>query len=333
MVTAPKSHRMTKTLAITLITNALLSVGICMSKAQATWPEKPVRLVVSYSPGGSTDVIARILGKTLQAQWGQSVVVENRPGANSIIAANVVAKASADGYTLLVSGDNTWVMNQFLYDKLPYHPVDDFAPVAKIAYGPLVLIASPKGPSSFAELVARARATPGELSYAYGALSPQVAGELLKTAIGADMRGIAYKGSAGVLQGLLAADVDFGVDTITAAREYLQTGRLRLLATLGDTPLAGLPPAPVAATELGHANLAEAAFWIGITAPRGTPPAVIARLNEAIATAVQSPPYQEAIATASLVSDYLPAVAFEQFIATQARTWGAVIATAGIKIQ
>jgi len=306
---------------LTLAASVLTFACTAFTPAHAAWPDKPVRLVVSYAPGGSTDVIARILGKTLQDALGQPVVVENRPGANSLIAANAVARAPADGYN----------------EKLPYHPVDDFEPVAKIAYGPLVLIASPKGPANFAELVEQARtglgSPAGELTYAYGAMSPQVAGELLKTALKADMQGIAYKGSAGVLQGLLASDVDFGVDTIAAGREYIQSGRLRLLATLGEVVLPGLPDAPVAARELGHPTLADAAFWIGITAPRGTPRAVIARLNEAIALAVQSEQYKDAIATAGLVSDYLPAAKFAQFMAEQSQLWGVVIPAAGIKIQ
>jgi len=316
-----------------ILASALAFACAVVTTSHAAWPEKPLRLVVSYAPGGSTDVIARILGRALQDELGQPVVIENRPGANSIIAASAVARAPADGYTLLVSGDNTWVMNQFLYEKLPYRPFDDFGPVAKIAYGPLVLIASPKGPASFAELVTRARQTPGGLTYAYGAISPQVAGELFKSAVNADMQGIAYKGSSGVLQGLLASDVDFGVDTIAAARDYIQSGRLRLLATLGDVVLPGLPDAPVAARELGQANLNDAAFWIGISAPRATPADVIARLNEAIARAVRSETYLTAIASAGLVSDYLPPERFAQFLQEQSQLWGAVIAAAGINIQ
>jgi len=319
-------------LCAALVISAVTVVAVPAS-AQTAWPSRPIRLVVPYSPGGSTDVIARILGKQLQDTLGSPVIVENRPGANSIIGANAVAKAPADGHTLLVSGDSTWVMNQYLYDKLPYSPLTEFEPVAKIAFGPMILIASPKGPNSFAELMAQARTNPDALTYSYGAITSQLAGELLKSALKADLRGVAYKGSAGVLQGLLSSDVDFGVDMIAGAKDYIRTGRLRLLANLGTTPIPGFPNVPVAAIETGYGSLANATYWIGITAPRGTPTAVIERLDQAIAVAIRSSEYLDALAAAGLISDYLPAAQFRQFMLDQAQLWGEVIPAAGIKIQ
>lgn len=315
----------------TILLSATLSFAFS-SHAAEPYPNKPIRLVVPFGAGGSTDVVARVLGRKMSEELGQAVIVDNKAGANTIIGADAVAKSPPDGYTLLVSIDNTWSMNQFLYDKLPYDPVNDFQAVAKVAIIPILLISSEKGPHNFAELLSRARKDPANMSYGYGAITSQLSGEILKTVLNAPMQGIAYKGSAGVLQGLLSNDVDFGIDTIAAERAHIAAGKFKLIANMGKIPVPGFPDVPSVASETGDHSI-DAAFWLGITAPRKTPAAVIDRLNKAIVAASHSPEYHEAMNAAGLIPDYLPAQAFEKFMAAETTKWGKIITAAGIKIQ
>jgi tripartite-type tricarboxylate transporter receptor subunit TctC len=189
---------------------------LAQAQGPRDFPDRPIRLVVPFPAGGPTDLLARLVGQRMGQAMRQTIVVDNKPGANTIIGADAVAKAPADGYTLLMAIDSTLVMNQYLYAKLPYDPIRDFEPIGKVATTPLVIVTHQTGPQSMQALVAQAKADPSALSYGFGTFTSQLSGELLKRTLGKEVVSVPYKGSAGTTQGLLSKDVTFTIDGITA---------------------------------------------------------------------------------------------------------------------
>jgi tripartite-type tricarboxylate transporter receptor subunit TctC len=259
--------------------------------AQA-WPSKPIRLVVGFPPGGGNDIIARLVGAQMQETWGQPVVVENRPGAASIIAAELVAKATPDGYTLLVNATGGMSINPVLYAKLPYDPLRDFEPIGMVGVFPLVLVVHPSVPArSVRELIAYARKNPGKLNYSAGSTSFQVATEMFKQMTGTDIRHIPYKGSAASINAVLAGDVQLTIVDTPPLAGHLQSDRLRALAVTSAKRAAGLPDLPTLA-ETGVPGY-DMSLWIGLFAPAGTPRDIVAKLSAEIARIVQLPDVRE----------------------------------------
>jgi len=301
--------------------------------AAGAYPTKPIRIVVPFPAGGPSDVLARLIGQKLTARWGQPVLVDNRPGANAVIAAELVAKAPPDGHTLLLTTDNALVMNQYLYTKLPYDPIRDFEPVAKIAIAPLlIMVPADGGPKDLRGLLDRAKAQPGAVNFGYGTLTSQLVGELIKTTTGSQIVPVAYKGSAGVVQGLLSKDVDFIVDALTAGLPHVQSGRFRALATVGTRPIPALPGLPTFAKETGRSDV-DVSVWLGVVAPRGTPPRVITALSEEIGRVLVLPETTEKLETSGLLADMLQPTPFKEFIRTESARWRPVIEQANIKLQ
>jgi len=257
--------------------------------AQAqTWPAKPIRLVVGFPPGGGNDIIARLLGAKMQETWSEAVIVENRPGAASIIAAELVAKSPADGYTLLVNATGGMSLNPILYPKLPYDPLKDFEPISMVGVFPLVLVVNPSVPArSVRELVAYARKNPGKLNYSAGSTSFQVATEMFKQMTGTDIRHIPYKGSAASINAVLAGDVQLTIVDTPPLAGHLQSDRLRALAVTSAKRAPGLPDLPTLA-EAGVPGY-DMSLWIGLFAPAGTPRPVVAKLSAEVARIVRLP--------------------------------------------
>ncbi len=194
----------------------LAAAGHVYAQGAASYPSKPGRITVPFPSGGPSDVQARVIGQKLSDTWGQAVIVDNRPGANTIIGAEAVAKAAPDGHTLLLAIDSTLVMNQSLYSKLPYDPIKDFVPITLTAWASLILVAdAATGPKSVKDLIAQAKANPGRLNFGAGTITTQLGGEMLKSAAGIDMVFVPYKGSPGTVQGLLSGDVNIIMDAET----------------------------------------------------------------------------------------------------------------------
>ncbi|MBI4204799.1 MAG: tripartite tricarboxylate transporter substrate binding protein, partial [Betaproteobacteria bacterium] len=251
------------------------------SSGQA-YPAKPVRMIVPYSPGGPADIYARFLGPRLQEALGQSFVVENRPGAGSIIGTDVVAKSAPDGYTLLVMS-NTHTVNESLIPKKPFALMKDFAPVAPINYSDLLLVVHPSLPAkSVKELVALAKAKPRGLNYASsGNGTPyHMAGELFKALAGVDIVHVPHKGSAEARTSVMSGQVEMMIDAITTMAPIAKSGRVRALGTTGQKRAAVLPDVPTIA-EAGVKGY-ETTIWIGIMAPAATPNPVIDLINAAV---------------------------------------------------
>jgi tripartite-type tricarboxylate transporter receptor subunit TctC len=274
----------------------LLAASIFVWPAEsiaADYPEKPLRLIVPFPPGGAADILARGLGPKLGAELGQHIVVDNRPGANGVIGFDVVAKAAPDGYTLLMGFTTGVAVNPLLVAKASYDPVRDFAGVSMLARTPMVLIANPAfQANSVQELIVLAKTTPGKISYGSpGTGNPNhLAGELFKSTAGIDLVHIPYKGAALVITDVIAGHVPIAFVTLAAGLPQVRTGKLKALAVTGDKRASAAPGIPTMA-EAGLPGL-ELSEWFGILVPAGTPKPVISRLNQAIVKAVQSPEVQ-----------------------------------------
>jgi tripartite-type tricarboxylate transporter receptor subunit TctC len=320
-----------KSLASILALAFLNAIGLGNATAQ-TYPSKPIRIVVPFPAGGPTDVLSRIIGQKMSDNWGQQVLVDNRPGANTIIGAEAVAKAVPDGYTLLMAIDSTLVMNQSLYSKLPYDPIKDFAPVTLTVWSHLILVTDAStGPKSVAELVQMARANPGKVNFGAGTITTQLAGEMFKKAAGLDATFVPYKGSPGTVQGLLSGDVTFIVDGVTSSVPHIKSGKFRVLATTGSRPIAALPGLPTLAAEAGLPGF-DVVIWQGLVAPAGTSSDIIAKLNQEILRIYALADVKERIAAAGLDPVTSTPAEFTAFIRSESERWSKVIKETGIRL-
>ena len=278
---------------IGLLVAAVLTIVATTTLAQ-TWPNKPVRIIVPYPPGGVGDTFTRSLAQQLSERLGQPVLIENKPGASQIIGAELAAKAAPDGYTLFLGSVTSLAINVRSQKKLSYDPVRDFAPVSLCFASPLYLVVNPALPaSSVAELIALARAKPGQLTFASvgqgGSL--HLAGELFKSMTGVDMTHIPYKGSAPALADVMGGQVSMIFDVGVSALPQVRAGKLRALAITAGRRSEGTPEYPTIA-EAGVPGY-EASIWFGIVAPAGTPAPVVARLSREIAQIVRTPAIRE----------------------------------------
>ena len=283
-------------------TLALLALAATSAFAQ-TYPAKPIHLVVPFSPGGASDLTARTIAQKMSEGLGQSVVVDNKPGANGVVGIDIAAKAAPDGYTLLLTDRGSLTVNPWLYQKLPYDPIKDFAYVGIITDGPYVLVANPKlGVSTVKELVALSKAKPGTLSYAsYGVGSmAQLNLEAFNQKMGTDMLHVPYKGAGPAAQAAVAGEVGVTIATVPAGQGFIKDGRLRALAVGGEKRFAVLPDVPTM-TEAGAANDILVPTYFALLAPAGTPPAIIARLNAEMKNALADPQVVDRLAGAGLV--------------------------------
>jgi tripartite-type tricarboxylate transporter receptor subunit TctC len=260
----------------------LFSVLLSLScfAAQA-WPTKPVRIVVAYPPGGGIDVLARQLAEKLTPAWGQPVLVENRPGANTIVATDAVAKSAADGHSILLTTDATFSINPHLYAKLPYDAQRDFAPVTMLVLLQQLLVAHPSLPANtLEELIKLARAKPGSINYAsYGSGSqPHLAGEMLKNKAGINLVHVPYKGISLAVPAVIAGEVQLTFAGIATSMPQLKSGRIKAIAIGGAVRSPLLPQVPTF-TELGYPEV-ETHAWFGLFVPAGSPAAAVTRIHE-----------------------------------------------------
>jgi tripartite-type tricarboxylate transporter receptor subunit TctC len=267
---------------------------LCAAAAGAlaqVYPSKSIRIVVGFPPGGGNDIIARMVGAKMQESWGQPVVIDNKPGANSIIASEFVAKSAPDGYTLLVNATGGMSVNPVLYAKLPYDPLRDFVPISMVGSFPLVLVVNPAVPAnSVSELIAYAKANPGKLNYSAGSTAFQVASEMFKQMTGTDIKHIPYKGSVQSISAVMAGDVQMTIVDSPPLVPQLKSGRVRALAVTTAKRAAALPDLPTIAESVpGY----EMALWIGVFAPAGTPQDVSAKLNAEVVRIVNLPDIRE----------------------------------------
>jgi tripartite-type tricarboxylate transporter receptor subunit TctC len=307
---------------------ALLAGGVM---AQG-FPDRPLKLVIPYAPGGPTDVLGRAVAEHLGRVLKQSVVVENRAGAGGIVAMTAVAKAPADGYTLLL-GDMNLAVGGALHKSLPYDPVKDFTPIGMIATAPMLMLVPPDSTARTAEeYVTMAKATPGKLSYASAGIgSPtHLAAEVLKTRYGLDITHVPYSGSGPALTAVAAGHASLIFTGLSGARPLIDCAKLRPLAITGDKRSAALPNVPTlqeAGVTLPELSVGS---WWGLLGPAGMPPAVTDQLGRALRSALATPEMKERLNALNFTQ---PAADtdFRRWVANEARTWTAVLQRAGIR--
>ena len=293
------------------------------------YPSKPIKLVIPFAAGSATDSAGRILAQALSQRLGQSVIVDNRPGANGQIAATVAAQSAADGYTLFMTTNSTHSANPHLYKKLSYDPIKDFEPIARIGTLAFMLVVHPDLPvANTRELIAYSVAHPGELSYATASTASLVGAETINAMGHTDMVGVSYKASPQAILDLVAGRVQVMVADFTTAMPQVRTGKLKVLAVTTAKRSALLPGVPPIAETLKGFDMTS---WNGLFAPAGTPQPIMARLERETLSSLAQPDVKERLATIGFEVDPQDSVAFRRFVREQLEAWGKLIRAAKIQ--
>ena len=316
-----------------LFVAAALLLGPLSVRAQA-WPSRqPIKFVVPYPPGGASDVTARVLGAKLSESLGQAVVVENRPGANGIVALDLVAKAAPDGYTILMANLGPNAINPGVYSKLPYDPVKDFTPITLTTINPMVVLVTPALPvKSMPELIAYARANPGKLSFASAGngAGNHLAGEMINAMASIKMLHVPYKGDAPGVPDVIAGTVSMMIPTLIAGMPHIKSGQLRAIAVTSAKRSPSLPDLPTVA-ESGLAGF-DAVSWGGIMGPAGMPPEIVARLNTDINRFLKQPDVAEKLKSLGAETVGTTPEQFASYLKAELGKWGKVARDNQIKL-
>ena len=313
--------------------NLLAALALAATAATAQdFPSKPVKIVLPFAAGGSSDPVARILARQLAASMGQPFVVENRPGAGGNLGGEIVAKSPPDGYTLLFAAGSTAV-NVSLYSRMPYHPLKDLEPVIHVATLSGILVAHPSVPASTVEELLRfARSKPGGLTYASAGSGtvPHLAGELFRAGAGIEMTHVPYKGSNPALTDLIGGQVQLMFANVPGTLQHVKAGKLKVLAATGNRRLALLPDVPTIA-ESGLPGY-DAPNWYGVFAPAGTPPAIVAKLNAEINKAMATPEFLDHMRLEGAEAVGGSPAQFRTFVQGEINRWAPVVKAAGVKV-
>ena len=324
---------MFRLLPIALV-SAVIAISAIAEAGEDGWPQRPLRLVVPFPAGSSTDIIARIVAQKLSHQLGQQIVIENRAGASGNIGADAVAKATPDGYTIGIATASTHAVAGSLSPNLPYDPIRDFAPVAMIGCQPYVLVLHPALPAhNLAELIALAKAKPGTLNYGSAGVASlaHLATELFASMAGVNIVHVPYKSSSQSMTDMITGRLDMQFATIAPSLPNIRAGQLRALVTSGKTRVAALPELPTVA-EAGIAGY-EAALWVSFVVPSDTPPKIIARLNREVNDVLESSDGTEALVAQGMAPEPGPPEALTERIRGDIEKWRGVAARAGIRPQ
>ncbi len=311
---------------------ALVVSVVSIAAAAQTFPEKPIKMLVGFSAGGGTDVAGRILAQKMSEAIGQSVLVENRPGASGLIAADALARAPADGYTLMMGSQTTFAVAPLLYRKTSLDPVRDFAGIAMGGVSPLVLVVHPSVPAnSVRELIAMAKAAPGAINFGSGGIgtTPHMTGELFSLQAGIKLAHVAYRGEAPAINDLLGGQIPLIFANLSAVIGNVRAGQLRALAVTGKQRAAAAPEIPtIAETALPGF---EAATWFALVAPAGISNDVLLRLNQEAKRALAQPDAQQRFAALGMDNEYRTPEELDAFIRSEIAKWTKVITDAGIR--
>lgn len=312
----------------------LLGLAATGAAAQQAYPARPIRIIAQFTPGTSTDILARVIGQKLTEAWGQQVVVDNRPGAGGIVGTEIGARAAPDGYTLTMGVSSAFGINPSLYSKLPYDAIRDFAPITNIALTPQTLVANPSfAAKSVKELVAAAKAKPGQINFASlgSGSTSHLTMEMFMAAAGIKLNHIPFKGSPAAHAEVLGGQVPVMFDAIPAVLPHIKSGKLRGLGigTLVRSPY--LPEVPTIA-ESGYPGF-EAVGWIGIVAPAKTPEAILDKLNHEIVRMLQAPDVKERLAALAFTPVGNTRKEFAAFIESEIAKWGKAVKDSGAKAE
>ena len=330
-------HRRTLLAGITAAATLMITAprpALAQIAPRPGWPERPVRVIVPYPPGGSNDILARILAEALRDRLGQPFIVENRAGAGGNIGADAVAKAPPDGHTLLLTAPGPLAINQHVYPSMPFDPLNDLTPVALVATVPIVLMVHNAVPAqTMQELVALAKARPGQLSFGSSgnASTNHLAGELLKTMAGIDLVHVPYRGASPAMLDLIAGTIGLMFDNMPGSIGHIREGRVRALAVAGQHRVPLLPQVPTIAESGLPGFRAEA--WFGLACPGGTPEQLVRAINLDVRAALGLPRVQAQFVEAGALSTTLDPAAFARFVAAERERWGEVVRTSGAKME
>jgi tripartite-type tricarboxylate transporter receptor subunit TctC len=319
-------------------TAALLALAGTCASAQTAWPSKPVRIVVPFAPGGTTDILARAVAPELSKAFGQQFVVENKPGAGGNLGAEVVAKSPGDGYTLLMGTVGTHGINRALYPKLPYDPFKDFAPITLVASVPNVMVvpaefARANGINTAQDFTKLAKSKPGKLNMGSSGngTSIHLAGELFKSQTGIFMTHIPYRGSGPALLDLVGGQVDVMFDNLPSAMQLIKGGKLKALAVTSASRSAALPDVPTIEEAVGLKGF-EATSWFGLLAPAGTPADVVNRLQQEVAKALNNPAINEKMLSQGAIPSGNTPAQFAALIESEHKKWAQVVKVSGARV-
>lgn len=306
--------------------------------AQTAWPTKPVRIVVPFAPGGTTDILARAVAPELSKAFGQSFIVDNRAGAGGNLGADIVAKAPADGYTLLMGTVGTHGINKSLYSRLPYDPQKDFAPITLVAGVPNVMVMNTEKAKALRinnvlDFIAYAKAHPGQLNMASSGngTSIHLAGELFKTMTGTFMTHIPYTGSGPAMMGMVSGTVDVMFDNLPSAMPQIKGGKLKAFAVTSSQRSAAMPELPTI-EEAGKLKGFEASSWFGLLAPAGTPADVVNRIQQETAKALNTPAIKEKLLAQGAIPSGNTPQQFAALIDAEIKKWAPVVKASGAKV-
>jgi tripartite-type tricarboxylate transporter receptor subunit TctC len=332
-----KASTNTRRNALLVIVTTVLSAALPVA-AQSHWPNRPVKIVVPFAPGGTTDILARAVAPELSKAFGQSFIVENRAGAGGNLGADVVAKSPADGYTLLMGTVGTHGINKALYDKMPFDPVKDFAPITLVAGVPNVMVMNTEkarslGINSVADFIRVAKAQPGKLNMASSGngTSIHLAGELFKSMTGTFMLHFPYRGSGPALLDMLAGNMDVMFDNLPSSLPHIRSGKLKALAVTSAQRSAVLPDVPTL-EESGKLKGYEASSWFGLLAPAGTPPDIVSRVQQEVAKSLNTPAIKEKLLSQGAIPSGNTPLEFARMIDAEIKKWAQVVKTSGARV-
>jgi tripartite-type tricarboxylate transporter receptor subunit TctC len=326
-----------QTTSRTLFAAVALALTLGPAQAQATleadakgYPNRAIRIIVPFPPGGPADTIARLVGQRMSEDWGQPVLIENRAGGNTAIGAQAAARAAADGYTLLAAMDTTMVINPLVAPNLPYDPLKDFVPITLLTKTMSLVVVRSDGPKTIKELVAKAKANPGTLNMGAGTITSRLGALQFAKAAGIDVQLVPFKGSAEIGQAVLAGTVDFALDSTGTSLPLIQSGHYRALAKYSNRPLPILPDLPSLSAAAELPGLGESSTWIALAAPAGTSAAIVDKIHREVASI-----YSDAAMTTKLEQIGIPALRssspaeFAAFIRSETGRWSEVLKESG----
>jgi tripartite-type tricarboxylate transporter receptor subunit TctC len=319
-----------RTLALAVLGAGMLALAPVVAQAQGAFPSKALTIVVPFSAGGTTDILARVVGQYMAKNLGQPVIIDNRAGAGGNIGAQMVARAAPDGYTLLMGTVGTHAINQSLYKKLGFDPIKDFAPITRVALVPNLLVANPSQPfKSVKELIAYARANPGKVTFASSGsgTSIHLSGEMFQQMAGVEMQHIPYKGSAPALTDLLGGQTAVMFDNMPSVIGHVRAGKLRPIAVTTPNRSPAVPDVPTIA-ESGVPGY-SATSWFGLLAPTGTPAPVMAKLHGSILKALADPEVKKKLAEQGAEPHGEKPEQFAEFIRSETAKWGQTVKVSG----
>ncbi len=324
-------------LALSALASLTLWTGTAWSQAPG-WPTKPVRIVVPFAPGGTTDILARAVAPELSKAFGQQFIVDNRGGAGGNIGAEVVAKSPADGYTLLMGTVGTHGINRALYSKLPYDPIKDFVPITLVAAVPNVMEmnaekAKALGIANVQDFIRYAKANPGKLNMASSGngTSIHLAGELFKSMTGTYMLHMPYRGSGPALLDMVGGNMDVMFDNLPSSMPHIKSGKLKAFAVTSGQRSTALPDIPTV-EEAGKLKGFEASSWFGLLAPAGTPPDIVNRIQQEVAKSLNTQAIKEKLQAQGAIPGGMSPQEFTRFIDAEHKKWAAVVKASGAKV-